>query len=80
MTGCSKGISSYKLAQYLGVTKKTAWLLMHKIRESLVDSNNANLSGVIEVDETWVGGLRKNKHARQRLELRGALADKMPVA
>lgn len=62
------------------MTQKTAWLVMHKIREGLIGENKAELSGVVEVDETWVGGKRKNKHAKQRRALKGTLDDKYPVA
>lgn len=50
-----KGISSIQLAKDLGVTQKTAWFMLHRIRESLKDKNSILLKGTIEVDETYSG-------------------------
>lgn len=64
----SKGISSLQLASWLGVTQKTAWFLNQRIREMLTEKSPALLTGICEVDETWVGGkvknFRKSKRAR----------------
>ncbi len=48
-----KGISSVQLAKDLGVTQKTAWFMLHRIRESLKDKDSSLLKGTIEVDETY---------------------------
>lgn len=50
-----KGISSCQLARDLGVTQKTAWFMLHRIRESLKSKNSSLLSGTVEVDETYSG-------------------------
>jgi transposase-like protein len=50
-----KGISSRQLGRTLGTTPRTAWFLSHRIREAL-RTPDALLSGIIEVDETWIGG------------------------
>lgn len=50
-----KGISSCQLARDLDVTQKTAWFMLHRIRESLKDKDSSLLSGTIEVDETYGG-------------------------
>ena len=62
-----KGISSIQLAKQVGVTQKTAWHLDHRIR-SAMKQNNGKLFGVVEVDETYVGGREKNKHASKRIK------------
>jgi transposase-like protein len=49
-----KGISSVQLAKDLGVTQKTAWFMLHRIRKSLEDSNPGMLSGIVEIDETYL--------------------------
>lgn len=62
----SKGISSLQLASWLDVTQTTAWFLNHRIREMLADNNPELLSGIVEVDETWVGGKISNQHVSKR--------------
>jgi transposase-like protein len=62
----SKGISSLQLATWLNVTQKTAWFLNHRIRESLTEKRPVKLSGVVEADESWIGGKISNKHKSKR--------------
>ena len=52
------GISSYELGRALGVTQKTAWFMLHRIRMALRDGSIGKLSGEVEVDETFVGGAK----------------------
>ena len=60
-----KGISSIELSKAIGVTQKTAWYLLHKIRYMLEHRNSDNqLRGTVEVDETYVGGKKKGKRGR----------------
>ena len=59
LTTSLKSVSSMKLHRDLKVTQKTAWTLAHKIRKSLEDDNQS-LNGIVEVDETYIGGLEKN--------------------
>lgn len=65
-----KGISSCQLARDLGVTQKTAWFMLHRIREQLKANNSPMLSGTVEVDETFVGGIVGNMNKTRRAKLR----------
>lgn len=74
-----KGISSMQLAKEIGVTQKTAWFMLHRLREACGNDGIDRLRGSVEIDETFIGGLEENKHEAHRLkEGRGAVG-KTPV-
>lgn len=66
-TAHKKGISSLQLSRDLNITQKTAWFLLHRVREMLANNAPEMLSGNIEVDETFVGGKNKNRHANKKV-------------
>lgn len=67
ITSHKKGIASTQLAKDLGITQKSAWFVTHRLRYAIrTQSFSRPLDGVIESDETFVGGKEKNKHAWQR--------------
>ena len=62
-----KGISSMKLHRDLGVTQKTAWFMVQRLREAWKDMAGVDrMEGPVEVDEVYLGGLEKNKHADKK--------------
>jgi transposase-like protein len=62
-----KGISSMQLAKEIGITQKSAWFVLHRLREACGD-NLTKLRGIIEIDETYIGGIEKNKHKSKKLK------------
>ena len=62
-------VSSHELARSLGVTQKSAWFMLHRIRLALQDASGGKLSGEVEVDETYIGGKARNMHASKKKAL-----------
>ena len=63
ITNCKNGISSYEVHRAIGVTQKTAWFMIHRIRLAMQSGSFLKqMSGHVEVDETFIGGKARNKH------------------
>jgi transposase-like protein len=78
ITNHPKGIASTTLAKDLGITQKSAWFVLHRLRHAaLTRSFNKPLTGIVEADETYVGGKAINKHGRR--SGKGGSNDKTPV-
>ncbi len=71
LTTSLKSVSSMKLHRDLGITQKSAWFLAHRLRDAFSQNGGASFSGPVEVDETYMGGKRKNMPNSARKELTG---------
>jgi len=84
MVNCKNGISSYEIARDLGITQKSAWHMMHRVRRALQENSIVKIGGPgseVEVDETFIGGaarfMHRDKHRRRITET--GTKDKTPV-
>ena len=66
IANCKNGISSYELGRAIGVTQKSAWHMLHRIRIAMELGSLDKFDRTTEADETYVGGLAKNMHAKKR--------------
>jgi transposase-like protein len=66
LTNCKNGVSSYEIARNIGVTQKSAWFMLHRLRMLMHEDDITPLSGEIKMDETFVGGKAKNMHLAKR--------------
>jgi transposase-like protein len=76
-----KGVSSHQLAKDIDVTQKTAWFMLHRLRFAFnTESFRNEFDGVVEIDETYMGGADKNKHVNKKIGKQGHNKDtKTPV-
>jgi transposase-like protein len=72
LVNCKNGISSYELGRALGVTQKTAWFMLHRLRLAIQGEDGGKLGGEVEADETYIGGKARNmyKSKRERLNVK----------
>ncbi len=68
ISNCKNGVSSYELHRAIGVTQKSAWFMLHRIRLAMETGTVEKTGGTAEADETLIGGLAKNMHKHKREE------------
>jgi transposase-like protein len=73
IANAKNGISSYELHRSIGVTQKTAWFMLQRIRLAMQDTKGDKLKGRVEADETFIGGRARNMHANKKRYLDGWL-------
>ncbi len=78
MVTARKGISSMQLAKEIGVTQKSAWFMLQRLREAC-GGDAGKLSGTVEIDETFIGGKERNKHESKKLKMGRGFTGKTAV-
>lgn len=69
LVSCKNGVSSYEIARGLGVTQKTAWFMLHRIRLAVQAGSFEKMSGRIEADETLIGGKARFMHKERKARI-----------
>src|SRR5947208_17087706 len=72
IVNAKNGVSSCELGRALGVTQKTAWFMLHRIRLAMQNGSVVTIGGQVEVDETFIGGRARMMNARQKAKRRAA--------
>jgi transposase-like protein len=71
IANCKNGVSSCEVARDLGITQKSAWFMLHRIRKAMQDGSLVKVGGPgseVEVDETFIGGKARNMHKERRIK------------
>src|SRR6266568_1387938 len=79
IANCKNGVSSYELARDIGVTQKSAWFMLHRIRLAMQDGSIEKFSGRVEADETFIGGKARNMHADKKATIKAGVVGKVAV-
>ena len=68
-----------QLAKEIGITQKSAWFVLHRLREACGGNDLSKLKGIIEIDETYVGGKEANRHKFKKFKAGRGAVGKTPV-
>ena len=80
IANAKNGISSCEISRAIGVTQKTAWFMLHRVRKAMQSGSLDKFSGEVEVDETYVGGEAKNMHyGKRKVSGRGSIGKAIVV-
>lgn len=80
MCASKNGVAAREIERKYDLTPKSAWFMVHRIREAMKRDPLAGLlSGTVVADETWIGGKPKNRHASKRVGSKSGITDKTPV-
>src|SRR5438445_12916544 len=79
IANAKNGISSYELHRSIGVTQKTAWFMLHRIRLAMQNESTEQFSGRVEADETFIGGSARNMHADKKARVKSASVGKVTL-
>jgi transposase-like protein len=66
LVNCKNGVSSYEIARDLGITQKSAWFMLHRLRLAVQNKTFEKIAGHVEIDETYIGGKARNMHKGKR--------------
>jgi len=79
IANAKNGISSYELHRSIGVTQKSAWFMLHRIRLAMQNESVEQFSGRVEADETFIGGKARNMHADKKGNVKAGVVGKVAV-
>jgi transposase-like protein len=79
IANAKNGISSYELHRSIGVTQKSAWFMLHRIRLAMQNDSTEQFSGRVEADETFIGGRARNMHADKKGSVKAGTVGKVAV-
>ena len=71
IANAKNGISSWEIHRALGVTQKTAWFMLHRVRLAMQSEDGGKLGGDVEIDETYIGGRARNMHPARKARVMG---------